>query len=85
MLAVAEPSPEAQRYGEFFEPPIADLRRTRFAGRALQHFDHTERVFLSLLDPGIGYAASLAATLDACRCASPGRWSWDCTRVPTPS
>ncbi len=58
-LAAAEPSPEARRYQEFFEPLIAELLRTGFAGRAVQHFDHTGRFFRSRLDPGIGYAASL--------------------------
>ena len=58
VLAAAEPSPEARRYGEFFEPLIAELLRTGFAGRSLQHFDHTGRFFRSRLDPGIGYAAS---------------------------
>ena len=59
VLAAAEPSPEARRYQEFFEPLIAELLRTGFAGRAVQHFDHTGRFFRSRLDPGIGYAASL--------------------------
>ena len=59
VLAASEPSPEARRHGEFFEPLCAELLRTGFSGRAVQHFDHTGRFFRSRLDPGIGYAASL--------------------------
>ena len=58
VLAAAEPSPEAQRYHDFFEPLIADLAPFGFPGRPVQHFDHTGRFFRSHLDPGIGYAAS---------------------------
>ncbi len=59
VLAATEPSPEAQRYQDFFAPLIAELARLRFADRAVQHFDHTGRFFRSHLDPGIGYAASI--------------------------
>lgn len=59
VLAAAEPSPEAQRYHDFFEPLLAELVRTRFADRPVHHFDYTGRFFRSGLDPGIGYAASL--------------------------
>ena len=59
VLAAAEPSPEAQRYQDFFDPLLAELVRTGFAGRPVQHFDHTGRFFRSRIDPGIGYAASI--------------------------
>lgn len=59
VLAASEPSPEARRHGEFFEPLCAELLRTGFSGRAVQHFDHTGRFFRSRLDRGIGYAASI--------------------------
>ena len=58
VLAAAEPSLEARRYQAFFEPLIAELLQSGFAGRSLQHFDHTGRFLRSRLDPGIGYAAS---------------------------
>ena len=58
VLAASEPSPEARRHGEFFEPLCAELLRTGFFGRPVQYYDHTGRFFRSSLHPGIGYAAS---------------------------
>ena len=57
VLAAAEPSPDAQRHHEFFEPLIAELVRSRFADRGRQGFDHTDRLFPSGLHRGIDYAA----------------------------
>ena len=58
VLAAAEPSPEAQRYHDFFEPLIAEQMRSGFADRAVRDYDHTERLFLSRLHRGIGYVAA---------------------------
>lgn len=58
VLAAAEPSPDAQRHRDFFAPLIAELRRSRFADRPVQYFDHTGRFFRSPLERGVGYAAA---------------------------
>ena len=58
VLAATEPSPDAQRHHDFFEPLIAELARSGFADRALQDFDHTERLFPSRPHGGIGYVAA---------------------------
>ena len=57
VLAAAEQSPEAQRHHDFYEPLIAELVRSRFADRARQGFDHSDRLLPSGLHRGIGYAA----------------------------
>ena len=51
-------SPDAQRHRDFFEPLIAELRRSGFADRAVQYIGYTGRRFPSRLD-GVDYSVSL--------------------------
>lgn len=55
-----EESPAKRQHREFFQPLIAELVRSGFADRAVQDFDHTERLFPSRLHRGIGYVAAFA-------------------------
>ena len=54
-----EMSPLKQQYHHFFQPLIAELNGAGFAGKATNHYDNSGRFIRSLLDPGIGYAATL--------------------------
>ena len=53
------PPPYVQKYNGFFHSLIADLTRTGFADKSVQHFDHTGRFFPSRLARGVGYAVIL--------------------------
>lgn len=53
------PPPYIQKYNGFFQPLAADLIRTSFADKSVQHFGHTGRFFPSRLARGVGYAVSL--------------------------
>ena len=57
--------PRTQQFYDFFQPLIADLRRTGFAYSARQLFDSSGRGFPSGLHKGILYAASLEGKNDA--------------------
>lgn len=49
-----------QKYNDFFDPLIDELRDTGFAvERPIRMFDHTGRYFPSIVNKGIWYAASL--------------------------
>ncbi len=59
------PPPYVQKYNDFFQPLIADLMRTGFADKIVQHFNYTGRFFPSRLVPDVGYAVSLEGENDA--------------------
>ena len=51
--------PATQRqYYDFFQPLITELLGEGFADKVFQHFDYTDRIFPSNLNPGIGYEVS---------------------------
>ena len=54
--------PLKRRYHDFFQPLAAELNRAGFADKALNYYGNSGRLFPSLLDPGIGYAATLEET-----------------------
>ncbi len=47
-----------RKYHEFFQPLVTKLIGEGFADKVFQHFDYTDRIFPSSLDPGIGYEVS---------------------------
>ena len=57
--------PCIQKYRDFFQPLIAELVGSNFAGKGVYHFDYTGRFFPSRLNNGLGYAASLEGKNDA--------------------
>ena len=62
---VPPPSPEAQKYHDFYRPLIAELLRSNFADKAVQRFNHTDRSFPSRIDPRVRYIVSLEGHNDA--------------------
>ena len=48
----------ARKFHDFFQPLIGGLMQSRFADKAVQHYDYTGRFFPSRVHSDIGYAAS---------------------------
>ena len=47
-----------RRHHEFFQPIVRKLLSAGFADKAVQQFDHADRIFPSRFDNGIGYSVS---------------------------
>ena len=52
-------SPDMQKFHDFFQPLVTEMIRTKFADKAIQNFDHTDRFFPSRINQRVGYSASL--------------------------
>ena len=57
-LRPMEIAPIKRQYEEFFKPLITKLLGENFAHKAVQHWDHTGRIFPSRFDEDTGYAIS---------------------------
>ena len=51
--------PLKQQYHLFFRPLVVELIGVGFAEKAFVHYDNSGRFFPSLIDPGVGYSATL--------------------------
>ena len=62
---IPPPSPEVQKYNDFYRPLESELLRTRFANKIDKLYGDGQRYFRSISIPGLWYELSLSGKSDA--------------------